>query len=304
MHALLVEGRDLAAVAAIDDADLRVAVDFAHEAAAARAEDAAVAVQHQRRAEVDVGLDALAVERAAREVHAALVVAEPIREILQRALAALVADRAVERVIDQEELEHARAAVDRLRVLRVHDHAFGRPASSTTSAASPSSRSSRGRRGTTRRCPGRGGSSSRDLDAGFDGRLQNGRAFRHGKLPAIDGQRDGFHSQRGIISKRLHWARERASRPRRLVRLRVAGGRRRRAGAHLGPLGPGPAGPRPPGGRRTGGRPLQPAARAARRCDRRAGHDPARRPRDSRQATCTPGSTRCCRTRWPKGRRM
>ena len=71
MHALLAERRDLAAVAAIDDADLRVAVDLAHEAHAPRAQDAAVAVQHQRRAEVHVGLDAFAVEHAAREIHAA-----------------------------------------------------------------------------------------------------------------------------------------------------------------------------------------------------------------------------------------
>ena len=56
MHALLLERGDLAAVAAIDDVDLRVAVDLAHEADAARAEDAAVAVEHQGRPEVDVAL--------------------------------------------------------------------------------------------------------------------------------------------------------------------------------------------------------------------------------------------------------
>ena len=76
VHALLVEGGDLAAVAAIDDADLRVAVDLAHEADAPRAQDAAVAVEHQRRAEIHVGAHALAVEHAPREVHAALGVAE------------------------------------------------------------------------------------------------------------------------------------------------------------------------------------------------------------------------------------
>ena len=54
VHAFLLEGRDLAAVAAIDDVDLGVAVDVAHEPDAARAEDAALAVEHQRRAEVDV----------------------------------------------------------------------------------------------------------------------------------------------------------------------------------------------------------------------------------------------------------
>ena len=79
----------------------------AHEADAARAEDAALAVQHQRRAEIDVAPHALAVEHAARELHPALVRPERVREVLQRALAAFVAHRAVERVIDQQELEHA-----------------------------------------------------------------------------------------------------------------------------------------------------------------------------------------------------
>src|SRR5687768_12465855 len=45
MHALLVERRDLAAVAAVDGADLCVAVDFRHEADAPRAENAAVAIE-------------------------------------------------------------------------------------------------------------------------------------------------------------------------------------------------------------------------------------------------------------------
>ena len=55
MNALLLERRDLAAVAAIDDVDLRVGLDLAHEPDAPRAQDAAVAVEHQRRPEVDVG---------------------------------------------------------------------------------------------------------------------------------------------------------------------------------------------------------------------------------------------------------
>ena len=123
--ALLLERRDLAAVAAMRDADLRVAVDFAHEPHAPRAQDAAVAVEHQRRAEVDVGLDALAVEHAPRKLHAAAFGPERIRKILKRALAALVAHRAVERVIDQQELEHARArGLDSGRVGRDH-HAVG-----------------------------------------------------------------------------------------------------------------------------------------------------------------------------------
>ena len=40
---------------------------------------------------------------------------ERVREILQRTFAALVAHRAVERVIDEQELEHAGARLDDLR---------------------------------------------------------------------------------------------------------------------------------------------------------------------------------------------
>src|SRR5688572_15365818 len=107
MDALLLEGRDLAAVAALDDVDLGVGVDLAHEPDAARAENAAVPVEHERRAEIDVRLDPLAVEHAAREVHPAIRRAERVRKILQRALAALVADGAVQGMVDEKELEDA-----------------------------------------------------------------------------------------------------------------------------------------------------------------------------------------------------
>ena len=195
VHALLVEGGDLAAVAAVDGADLRVAIDFGHEADAARAQDAAVAVEHQRRAEVDVGLHALAVERAPRKVHAALVVAERVGEVLQRAFAALVAHRAVERVVDEEELEHALAAVDRFRVLRVHHHAFGHRR-----------RARRLQLGhlldldqadAARRVDAETGVVAvvRHLDAGLDGGFQDAGALRDRQLPTIDGQRDEIHNE-------------------------------------------------------------------------------------------------------------
>ena len=125
VHAFLLEGRNLAPVAAIDDVDLGVGVDFLHEPHAPRAEDAAVAVEQQRRTEVHVGLDALAVEHAPREAHPALVRTEAVGEILERTLATLVAHGAVERVIDQQKLEDARACLDDIRGLRVHHHSFG-----------------------------------------------------------------------------------------------------------------------------------------------------------------------------------
>ncbi len=48
------------------------------------------------------------------------------REVLQLALAALVADRAVERMVDQQELHHALLRLDRLLGVRPHLHALGR----------------------------------------------------------------------------------------------------------------------------------------------------------------------------------
>src|SRR4029078_11711816 len=90
MDAFFFEGGDLAAVAAIRDADLRVAVDLFHEPHAPRAENAAVAIQHQRRTEVDVGFHAFAVEYAARELHPALRGSEAVREILERTVPPLV----------------------------------------------------------------------------------------------------------------------------------------------------------------------------------------------------------------------
>ena len=125
MHALLLEGGDFAAGPAIDDADLRIAVNFLHEADASRAEDAAVAVQHQRGAEIHVGLDAFAIEHAPRKIHPAFGRAERVGKILQRTLAALVADWAVEGMVDQQKLENACSRLDDPRLERVHDHAVG-----------------------------------------------------------------------------------------------------------------------------------------------------------------------------------
>src|SRR5213076_1142808 len=46
------------------------------------------------------------------------------REILQLALACLVTDGTIERMIDEQQLEHAHAAAFRLRRLRAHHHAL------------------------------------------------------------------------------------------------------------------------------------------------------------------------------------
>ena len=93
---LLFEVQDLHAIAAVDEVDERVARDLVGEADAARALDAALAVeqhevaQRDRLREVALLLDEPRLAGTERE-----------RLVLQRALAAAVADRAVERVVDR-----------------------------------------------------------------------------------------------------------------------------------------------------------------------------------------------------------
>src|SRR5205814_2704991 len=82
------------------------------EARAAVAEDAALAVERDRRADRD-----RLVEGALREDHPRVAGAVAEGQVLERALAALVADRAVERVVDEDELER--------RVLRLGGHRRG-----------------------------------------------------------------------------------------------------------------------------------------------------------------------------------
>jgi hypothetical protein len=97
---MAVERPDVRVGAALLEDQLVVLGDLLAEAHAAVAEDAALAVdgdqrrQRQRLLEVALGLD---------EARDAAAPAE--RDVLQRALAALVADRAVERVVDQQELD-------------------------------------------------------------------------------------------------------------------------------------------------------------------------------------------------------
>src|SRR5262249_24237408 len=109
MDALFLEGRDLAAVSAIDDVDLRIPFDVPHEPDAGRSENAAVTVEQQRGTEVNVAFHTLAIEHTPRELHAALIGAKRVRKILQRALAPLVAHGAVEGMVDEEKFKDAGA---------------------------------------------------------------------------------------------------------------------------------------------------------------------------------------------------
>ena len=113
-----VEGRDEGVRAALLEDQLVVLGDLLAEAHAAVAEDAALAVdgdqgaERERLLEVALGLD---------EARAPAAPAEG--DVLQRALAALVAHRAVERVVDEQELDDRLLRLLDAVGLGVDDHA-------------------------------------------------------------------------------------------------------------------------------------------------------------------------------------
>ncbi len=109
---------DLAVGAAVQHGERLITCDLALEAHTAEAHDAALAVEKHLRAQ----------RYRLGESNLGLLVPAPartpfIRLVLQRALPTLVTDRAVERVIYQEELEHVLLRALRLLGLRVHHHA-------------------------------------------------------------------------------------------------------------------------------------------------------------------------------------
>ena len=92
--------------------------DFGHEADAARAQDAAVHRGLDQRAEIFV------LDRALVLAEAALIDAVGHGLVLQIAFAALIADRAIERMIDQQKLHHAFARLAHHRRARAHLRRF------------------------------------------------------------------------------------------------------------------------------------------------------------------------------------
>src|SRR5579863_8054961 len=96
---------------AADHAEFLDAGDFLREANAARAVDATGHVGGDERPQV------LVLDRALALVIARHIAAEPHGQVLQLALPALVADRAVERVIDEQELHGRALRADRPRRL-------------------------------------------------------------------------------------------------------------------------------------------------------------------------------------------
>ena len=116
---LVLEGCDHGLRPAVDRDELSVFGDRLAEAGAPVAEDAALPVERDQRRDRDRLL-----EGALGEPHARVPRAVAERQVLQRALAALVADRAVERVVDEDELERRVLAVGGLlgAARRAHDH--------------------------------------------------------------------------------------------------------------------------------------------------------------------------------------
>src|SRR5205823_8185687 len=97
---LVLERGDHRGGAAVRRDELPVLAHRLAEARAAIAEDAALAVERDRRRDRDRLL-----ERELLVAHARVAGAVAERQVLQRALAALVADGAVERMVDENELE-------------------------------------------------------------------------------------------------------------------------------------------------------------------------------------------------------
>src|SRR5262249_17359377 len=120
VEALSGEDPDLAALAALEEPQLPGLRDLVAEPEAGAALDAAVLIEHDVRPDVD-----RLRERELGLGVAALAVAVRDRVFLEAALAGLIADRAVERVVDEEELHHRRPRLDDLLARRVHDHPLG-----------------------------------------------------------------------------------------------------------------------------------------------------------------------------------
>src|SRR6185436_9025779 len=115
----VLERGDLGPRAAVDRDELAVLRDALGEPRAPVAEDAALAVERDVRRDRDrlVGRELL-------ERHPCAAGAGAERQVLERALAALVANRAVERVVDEDELERRVLTLGRLarRLRRADDH--------------------------------------------------------------------------------------------------------------------------------------------------------------------------------------
>jgi hypothetical protein len=112
-------GSDLAGHAAVDDAKRAHAQALSADAHAAEAQDAARRIEEDHGGELLLG----GVDFFFRVAAFASAVTE--RHVLQFALAALIADGAIQRVVGEQELEHVFARLSDLFGVGAHHHAFG-----------------------------------------------------------------------------------------------------------------------------------------------------------------------------------
>src|SRR5207248_2682440 len=186
----VVEGADDRVDAALDEGQLALPGDLLAEAGAPPAEDAALAVEDDL-----VGQWHRLVEMRFVELIAAGARAVLIGLVLQRTFAALVADRAVERMVDQEELEHALLVFVHLLGGGLDHHAFGDVDGAgrlqlrhlldfDQAHAADGDRRHLGMR-----------AEDRDVDADLLGGVEDERPLGHGHRLTVDGERDlvGLH---------------------------------------------------------------------------------------------------------------
>ncbi|OQA45667.1 MAG: hypothetical protein BWY52_01199 [Chloroflexi bacterium ADurb.Bin325] len=119
VHRLVGEDVDDRLVSALEEPELRLVLPLLQITDAAPAQDAALLIQHDQVA------DGVVLLLAALRLHE-LADARPVIVglILQRAFAALVADRAVERVVEEQEAEDGLAHRAHLLGVRLDDHAL------------------------------------------------------------------------------------------------------------------------------------------------------------------------------------
>jgi hypothetical protein len=183
----VLERRDDRVRAAVLGHQLRVAGHALGEAGAAIAEDAALTVELDQRRDRDRLL-----RRALGQRHARVAGAVAEGQVLQRTLAALVAHRAVERVVQEQDLEHGVLAFAGAVGVRVDHHAVGgRRGAGRLQLGHAFDLDQAHAAGADRGAQPRLVAEHGHLDAGLSRRLDQRHALGHRDLTAVDRERDG-----------------------------------------------------------------------------------------------------------------
>lgn len=197
LEGVALSGADLLERAALDQFDHRVARHLVGEPGAARAEHAPLAVQQHLGGDGD-GL----LEGALLPVEAGVGAAVRHRLVLQGALAALVADRAVQRVVDEQELHHPLLGLlrDGRGDLRLHDHAVGARDGAGRHRLALALDLDDALPASAGRVEERVVAEARDLDAQQLGGADDQGALGHADLDAVDRERDEVLGRNGRLA--------------------------------------------------------------------------------------------------------